>query len=99
MAVIVTLAVAAQTSGADDDRIAQLEKDMYRYFSSSATDSFMYITDQLIEACRKAGPSQERFHARADWNWPTRFTTTPTSMTVSSGSTRLRMRWPQCHRA
>ena len=65
MAVIVTLAVAAQTSGADDDRIAQLEKDMYRYFSSSATDSFMYITDQLIEACRKAGPSQERLFYKA----------------------------------
>ena len=30
MAVMATLTATAQTSGADDDRIAQLEKDMYR---------------------------------------------------------------------
>ena len=48
-----------------DDRIAQLEKEMYRYYSSNATDSFMLITDQLIEACRKAGPSQERLFYKA----------------------------------
>ena len=65
MAVVVTLVAAAQTSGADDDRIAQLEKAMYRYFSSNATDSFMYVTDQLMEACRKAGPSQERLFYKA----------------------------------
>ena len=47
-AVMATLAVVAQTSGAGDDRIAQLEKEMYRYFGSSAIDSFMLITDQLI---------------------------------------------------
>ena len=65
MAVMATLAVTAQTAGADDDRITQLEKDMYRYYSSSATDSFMLITDQLMEACRKAGPSQERLFYKA----------------------------------
>ena len=48
-----------------DDRIAQLEKEMYRYFGSSAIDSFMLITDQLIEACREAGPSQERLFYKA----------------------------------
>jgi len=69
-AVIATLAAAAQTSGGDsdatgDDRIAQMEKEMYRYFSSNATDSFMLITDQLIEACREAGPSQERLFYKA----------------------------------
>ena len=64
-AVMATLAVVAQTSGAGDDRIAQLEKAMYRYFSSNATDSFMYVTDQLMEACRKAGPSQERLFYKA----------------------------------
>ena len=64
--VMTTLAAGAQTSGADgDDRIAQLEKEMYRYYSSSAIDSFMLITDQLIEACRKAGPSQERLFYKA----------------------------------
>jgi len=65
-AVIATLATAAQTSGADgNDRIAQLEKEMYRYYSSNAVDSFMLITDQLIEACREAGPSQERLFYKA----------------------------------
>ena len=64
-AVMVTLAVAAQTSGRSSERIAQLEKDMYRYYSMNATDSFMLITDQLIEACREAGPSQERLFYKA----------------------------------
>ena len=65
-AVMVTLAAAAQTSDAGgNDRIAQLEKEMYRYYSSSAIDSFMLITDQLIEACREAGPSQERLFYKA----------------------------------
>ncbi len=64
-AVMATLAVVAQTSGAGDDRIAQLEKEMYRYYSMNATDSFMLITDQLIEACREAGPSQERLFYKA----------------------------------
>ena len=60
-----TLAAAAQTPVADDNRIAQLEKDMYRYYSSNETDSFMLITDQLMEACRKAGASQERLFYKA----------------------------------
>ena len=70
-AVMATLVAAAQTSGAgdnttgSDDRIAQLEKEMYRYYSTNATDSFMLITDQLIEACREAGPSQERLFYKA----------------------------------
>ena len=70
-AVMATLAAVAQTSGAGgkamggDDRIAHLEKEMYRYYSSSAIDSFMLITDQLIEACREAGPSQERLFYKA----------------------------------
>ena len=68
---LATLTTATQTSGAsgnasgDDDRIAQLEKEMYRYYSSNAADSFMLITDQLIEACREAGPSQERLFYKA----------------------------------
>ena len=64
-AFMTTLAAMAQTSVADDNRIAQLEKDMYRYYSSNETDSFMHITDQLMEACRKAGPSQERLFYKA----------------------------------
>ena len=70
-AVMATLAAVAQTSGAGgkamggDDRIAHLEKEMYRYYSSNAIDSFMLITDQLIEACREAGPSQERLFYKA----------------------------------
>ena len=64
-AVMVTLATTAQTSGANEDRIAKLEKEMYRYFSSNATDSFMLTTDQLIEECRKAGASQERLFYKA----------------------------------
>ncbi len=68
--VMATLVVAAQASGAGDngrssERIAQLEKDMYRYYSMNATDSFILITDQLIEACREAGPSQERLFYKA----------------------------------
>ena len=52
-AVMATLAAMAQTSDAGgNDRIAQLEKEMYRYYSSNAIDSFMLITDQLIEADR-----------------------------------------------
>lgn len=47
----------AQDKGHAD--IAQLEKDMYRYFSSSESDSFMIVTDRLMEACRQAGRSQE----------------------------------------
>ena len=62
--IMATLTAAAQTSSGDD-RIAQLEKEMYRYYSSSAIDSFMLITDQLIEACREAGPSQERLFYKA----------------------------------
>ncbi len=64
-AVVAPLAVAAQTPGGDDERIAALEKEMYRYYSTSAIDSFMLITDQLIEACREAGPSQERLFYKA----------------------------------
>ena len=70
-AAMATQVAAAQTSDAGgnarsgDDRIAQLEKDMYRYYSMNATDSFMLITDQLIEACREAGPSQERLFYKA----------------------------------
>ena len=70
-AVMMTLAASAQTSGAGssatggDDRIAELEKEMYRYYSTSAIDSFMLVTDELMEACRKAGPSQERLFFKA----------------------------------
>ena len=66
MAVMATLVAAAQTSGAGgNDRITQLEKEMYRYYSSSTIDSFMLITDQLMEACREAGPSQEQLFYKA----------------------------------
>ena len=108
---LATLTAAAQTSGAsgnasgDDDRIAQLEKEMYRYYSSNAADSFMLITDQLIEACREAGPSQERLFYKA-WSNQAIYnfnkvnsTTTPTSTTASSDSTRPHMPWPPCRRA
>ena len=53
----------AQDRGHAD--IAQLEKEMYRYFSSSESDSFMIVTDRLMEACRQAGPSQERLFYKA----------------------------------
>ena len=66
MVIMATLVAAAQTSGAGgNDRIAQLEKEMYRYYSSNAIDSFMLITDQLMEACREAGPSQEQLFYKA----------------------------------
>lgn len=62
----VVMATAALTARAgSDDRIAQLEKDMYRYYSSSESDSFMLVTDRLMEACREAGPSQERLFYKA----------------------------------
>ena len=61
--VMVSIHAAAQNVGHAD--IAQLEKDMYRYFSSSESDSFMIVTDRLIEACRKAGLSQERLFYKA----------------------------------
>jgi len=65
-AVIALMAPAlspAQETG--DEQIAQLEKAMYRYFSSSENDSFMLVTDKLMEACRQAGPSQERLFYKA----------------------------------
>lgn len=64
--VIVTMAitpVSAQDNG--NVNIEQLEKEMYRYFSSSESDSFMLVTDRLIEACREAGKSQERLFYKA----------------------------------
>lgn len=33
---------------------------MYRFFSSSESDSFMLVTERLKEACQKAGDGQER---------------------------------------
>ena len=63
MAVMAILTATAQVSG--EDRIAYLEKQMYRYFSSSENDSFMIVTDELIEACRQAGKSQERLFYKA----------------------------------
>ena len=79
-AVMATLAVAAQTSDAggngrsserhpsslgngrvvtDEDKVNATGGD------DRAIDSFMLITDQLIEACREAGPSQERLFYKA----------------------------------
>ena len=43
-----------------NNKIEQLEKLMYSYFSSSESDSFMVVTDQLKEACREEGSSRER---------------------------------------
>ncbi len=54
---LVPLPTAAQT---DSATIKLLEKDMYRFFSTSESDSFMLVTDRLMEACQKAGASQER---------------------------------------
>lgn len=62
--VMATAAAMAQQQG-DADHIARLEKEMYRYFSSNQSDSFMLVTDQLIAACRKAGASQERLFYKA----------------------------------
>ena len=53
----------AQDAGHAD--IAHLEKEMYRYYSSSESDSFMIVTDRLMEACRQAGRSQERLFYKA----------------------------------
>jgi len=61
--VILSVHAAAQEASHAD--IAQLEKEMYRYFSSSENDSFMIVTDRLIEACRQAGRSQERLFYKA----------------------------------
>ena len=58
-------AATAQAQDAGDSQIARLEKEMYRYFSSSESDSFMMVTDQLIEACRQAGASQEKLFYKA----------------------------------
>ena len=55
-------AVAQDVSYADIER---LEKEMYRYFGTTQSDSFMLVTDRLIEACRQAGPSQERLFYKA----------------------------------
>ena len=54
---LMPLPMAAQT---DSATIKRLEKDMYRFFSTSESDSFMLVTDRLMEACQKAGDSQER---------------------------------------
>ena len=54
--VLMPLPMAAQT---DSATIKLLEKEMYRFFSSSESDSFMLVTERLKEACQKAGASQE----------------------------------------
>ena len=57
----IVLAMAHRAMADDsNDRIEQLEKLMYTYFSSSESDSFMVITDQLKEACREEGSRRER---------------------------------------
>ena len=48
---LIPLPMAAQT---DSATIKRLEKDMYRFFSTSESDSFMLVTDRLMEACQKA---------------------------------------------
>ena len=58
----VMVSVHAVAQNAD---IARLEKEMYRYYSSSESDSFMIVTDRLKEACRQAGRSQERLFYKA----------------------------------
>ena len=54
--VLMPLPMAAQT---DSATIKLLEKEMYRFFSSSESDSFMLVTERLKEACQEAGASQE----------------------------------------
>ena len=49
----------------DTTEIKQLEKEMYRFFSSSESDSFMLVTECLKEACERAGASQERLFYKA----------------------------------
>ena len=65
---LVPLPMAAQT---DSATIKRLEKDMYRFFSTSESDSFMLVTDRLMEACQKAGASQERLFYKcwANQSW------------------------------
>ena len=54
---LMPLPASAQT---DTAAIKLLEKEMYRFFGSSESDSFMLVTEQLKEACWMAGDSQER---------------------------------------
>lgn len=56
------LSASAQVDTAE---IKQLEKEMYRFFSSSESDSFMLVTERLKEACERAGASQERLFYKA----------------------------------
>ena len=49
----------------DTTELRQLEKDMYRFFSSSETDSFTIVTERLKELCLAVGASQERLFYKA----------------------------------
>ena len=53
---LMPLPMAAQT---DSATIKLLEKEMYRFFSSSESDSFMLVTERLKEACLTAGDGNE----------------------------------------
>ena len=57
--IVMPLATAAQ---ADSAAISLLEKEMYRFFSSSESDSFMLVTERLKEACLTAGAGKERLY-------------------------------------
>lgn len=58
LAIIFMVAFHALAIDVKTATIEQLEKEMYRYYSSNESDSFMLVTDRLIEACREA----ERYH-------------------------------------
>lgn len=63
VALITPLHALAQSGTTTE--IEQLEKQMYQYFSSSESDSFMLVCDRLKEACEKAGAKQERLYYKA----------------------------------
>ena len=59
---LITLHLSLTSSSAqvDSDEIKQMENEMYRFFSSSESDSFMLVSERLKEACQRMGASQER---------------------------------------
>ena len=54
------LAPPPAASQTDTAAIKLLEREMYRFFSTAESDSFMLVSERLKEACQAAGDSQER---------------------------------------
>ena len=60
LALVACLGVKAQTS---DSKIARLQADMYRLFSTNHVDSFNLVVEQLKEAAQQVGDERTFYKA------------------------------------